>query len=195
MNKQHLAIIGDKGAGKSTLIRQLLGGCPLSVAGFVTYRKKTEEGWAYYLAPASGQVDGERNEATTSVSGWVGDETADATTVCCGRRDEGGLVGFPEVFDTVGVALLEGGDTAPDLLVMDELGILEESAEAFCRAVLEKLDGDIPVLMVVKNRPDHPFLKAVLAHPKVAVVTIAETSRTRASDEAKKWLAGVLGKA
>lgn len=59
--------------------------------------------------------------------------------------------GFPEVFDRVGKRLAE--DTSGcHLILMDELGFMENEAELFQEAVIETLKSGVPVLGVVKRR-------------------------------------------
>ena len=66
---------------------------------------------------------------------------------------------------------------------MDELGFMEAKAEAFTRAVLETLDGDIPVIAAVKARFDIPFLDAVRAHPKGKLSMITKENRDQLYEE------------
>ena len=55
------------------------------------------------------------------------------------------------------------------LLLMDELGMMENAATLFAQAVSQCLDGAIPILGVVKPRST-PLLDAVRAHPAVQVI-------------------------
>ena len=64
-----------------------------------------------------------------------------------------------------------------DLIVMDEIGVMEEGAEAFRKAVLSCLDGDVPVLLALKDRPDSPLICSVLEHENVAVYEVTEDNR------------------
>ena len=82
---------------------------------------------------------------------------------------------WPEVFDREGTALLRA-EGPFDLLLMDELGRLELRAEAFRAAVLSALDGNVPVLGVVKPE-SNPFLDAVRAHPRTVVLEVAGENR------------------
>lgn len=109
--KRHLLICGERGAGKSTLIRRLLEHSTREVGGFVTKRLPVadENGFfPIYLYPAS-QSEGERRN-----------ETANLVGTCDSRSS----IRHPEVFDTLGAQLiesaLEGG-----IILMDELGFLE----------------------------------------------------------------------
>lgn len=90
-----------------------------------------------------------------------------------------------DVFDTVGVSLLK--DTDPcGLILMDEVGVQEESAFQFHAAVLERLDGDTPVLGVVRSKPGI-LTDAVRAHPNVEVVTVTEENRDEILRELMAW--------
>ncbi len=158
MDKRHLLICGERGAGKSTLIRRLLEESDLRAAGFVTVREsKADENGCFpvYLHPAAK----ERR---------------------CGKENLVGLIGgsgirrFPEVFDTLGAACIR--DSGGDVLVMDELGFLEDEAEEFQAAALRALEGDKPVIAALKAKKT-PFLDAVRASGKALVVTVDESNR------------------
>jgi nucleoside-triphosphatase THEP1 len=79
-----------------------------------------------------------------------------------------------EVFDEDGVAMLRA--TNPKLIIMDELGFMESGARAFQKAVMDTLNGDAPVLGVMRWE-GNPFLDAVRAHEKVSVVEVNENNR------------------
>ena len=77
-----------------------------------------------------------------------------------------------EAFDRLGPPLLTSGG----LLVMDELGFLENDAHRFQAAVLAALDGSTPVLAAVKPK-DTDFLRRVRQHPHGEVFNITPESR------------------
>ena len=66
--------------------------------------------------------------------------------------------------------------TSGGLLVMDELGFLENDAHRFQAAVLAALDGSTPVLAAVKPK-DTDFLRRVRQHPHGEVFNITPESR------------------
>lgn len=81
--------------------------------------------------------------------------------------------GFPEVFDSVGTALLNQPGKP---VLMDELGFFEKDAALFQQAVFSVIDSDTPVLGVIK--PKHtPFLDRVRNHPKTQVIEITRENR------------------
>ena len=68
--------------------------------------------------------------------------------------------GWPEVFDGLGVELLRAQPGS--LILMDELGFLEQDAAAFRREVLRCLDGSIPVLAVILDQSKLPTVLGFL---------------------------------
>lgn len=148
---EHLFLTGRKGVGKSTLLRALLEGKRLG--GFFTLR-------------VEGVFDRPSIHLLRAASA---ERPAPENLVCfCGERR-------PERFELLGPAAL--ADTADcDIIVMDELGPSEATAQGFQAAVLAALDGDTPVYGVLQQA-DSEFLRRVAAHPRVRVVTVTEENR------------------
>lgn len=73
-----------------------------------------------------------------------------------------------EVFNSLGVSLLEAKKDG--ILVLDEIGFMESTADAFCHAVLDCLQGEIPVLAAVRTSIDTPFIRQVLSCERAEVV-------------------------
>ena len=124
-----ILICGPRGVGKSTLIRRLTALYPGPVSGFVTKRETVADGeglFPIYIHPA----------ACPEARRQYGPENL------IGRCDSRRSVRYPEAFDRLGPPLLTSGG----LLVMDELGFLENDAHRFQAAVLAALDGSTPVL-------------------------------------------------
>jgi 8-oxo-dGTP pyrophosphatase MutT (NUDIX family) len=99
-----------------------------------------------------------------------------------GLRGPEGRRGNSQVFDKVGVRILQDFRNA-DLLIMDELGTMENKALAFQQAVLKALDRDTPILGVIK-RDQTPFLEAVRHHPAVRTLEITPENRINRLAEA-----------
>ena len=162
--KKHILLRGEPGVGKSTLIRRLLEASDLQPGGFYTKMDKNpgELMHPIYIYPAA-LPEAARKRGEENLVGRCGEQ---------GRFKEI----FPNVFDTLGSAYLQ--DTAAcRVIVMDELGFLESEAQAFRAAVLQVLDGEVPVLAAVKDRMDVPFLHQVCAHPRAEVVPIDTQNR------------------
>ena len=164
MKPLHILICGDVGTGKSTLIEKLLFHNKRPVYGFIT-RKLAED--------------------QNGIS-QVYIHAANAKTLRCTAENRIGTCsslgghGNPEVFDTVGVRLLKAPPGG--VLLMDELGFMENEAYAFRAAVLHSLDGDIPVLAAVKDR-DTPFLQAVRTHRNAKLYWITRGNRNALYEE------------
>lgn len=71
---------------------------------------------------------------------------------------------FPEVFESH--AFLIENVPQDVIILLDEIGPMEEDAPRFKTAVLRLLDGDAPVLAAVRDN-DTAYLRAVRSHPKV----------------------------
>lgn len=154
---KHLMICGEVGVGKSTLINRLLENNNKPVCGYVTKSlRRRDDGYheIFMYAP--------------------GDEEHAVFLADCNKRDRHVNL---EVFETLGLELLsqvrdEG------IILMDEIGFMEEKAEGFTSRVLELLDGDVPVIGAVKSsHPDSAYLNAVRNHPNVNLVNITKDNR------------------
>ena len=159
----HIFLTGDIRVGKSTIIRRWLEANPgLRLGGFRTVwlKAKGAEDNSFHIVPAGREVP-------------LTDENR--TGLRRGKFPDREAVDYPEVFDTVGVALLENSGDC-DLILMDEIGVSEERAELFHRAVISCLDGDIPVLGVVKDKPGK-LTDAVRQHCMTEIITVTPENR------------------
>lgn len=160
-NIQHLLITGDIGVGKSTLVQRLLSHCSQKRQGFYTNRIQRSVDGLYhvYIHDASAPV---RNFENTN---------------CIGMCNQAGVMKvYPQVFESVGHQLLDLTNDA--VVIMDELGFMETQAEGFCKSVLEVLDGNIPVLAVVKNKQTS-FLDAVRTHKNTNLFHVTPENREK----------------
>ena len=172
----HALITGPRGVGKSTLIRRILAELALPVFGFETKREDSladdEKGSPVYIYKA----------------GSPHIQTAE------------NLVGYPKnkqpaamkaVFDRYTPHLRA---PVPDghIILLDEIGVMESSSEAFCNAVLSLLDGDIPIIAAVKDK-DTDFLDTVRTHPNAVCFYLSEENRDRLHSEVAAFLAAQLG--
>jgi len=156
----HIFLTGAIQCGKSTVVSRAMTLTGLSVGGFRTAFGPDRRGTGrlLYLYPAGGppQLD-EAHE----VVHFNGDTP----------------IPLPKRFDALGTRFLaEARATETGLIIMDECGRLEWEALAFQAAVLETLDGDVPVLGVVR----HGFpgwTKAIVSHPRVRVITVTPENR------------------
>lgn len=162
---QHIVLWGQRGVGKSTLARRLLEHWTGPVCGFVTRSSLPDaDGFrSIYLHTADDPtpVEHTRNRV--------------------GRTNRMEHTMWPEVFDRLGVELLRAQPGS--LILMDELGFLEQDAAVFRREVLRCLDGSIPVLAVIKHKTHIPFLQEIRNHPRVQLYQVTEENRDDLSAE------------
>lgn len=163
--RKHILICGEVGVGKSTLIQRLLSQCNRPLYGFITKKLDPDEKGFHpiYIHSAGAQ---ERRFDEENLIGT------------CDRRIHNINLG---VFNTLGVDYLHAKPGG--IILMDELGFMEAKAEAFTRAVIEALDGNIPVIAAVKARFDIPFLNEVRAHKRGQLYMITSENRDQAYQE------------
>jgi len=152
----HILIVGERGVGKSTLIRRVLQELALPVWGFETKKLPAEDpalGDPLYIYGVPDQEDG-------TLLGW------------CGKKDKAQLTaGFERFAPRLEHPVPEG-----HIILMDELGIMESNADRFCQAVLRLLDGNAPIIAAVKHK-DTLFLRLVREHPNCRCFTITPENR------------------
>lgn len=169
----HLFLTGPLQIGKTTAINRALQLLPpFRLGGFRTVTVPTEIPRALgelYLLPAQAPL------------------LLDRYHLLAIRWGNGRANLFPATFEQSGVEILASTPADAALLLMDELGVMENAAPAFCRAVLTRLDGDIPILGVVKAKPG-PLLDAVRAHPRVCLLEVDRTNRDRLPEQIARRL-------
>lgn len=153
--KPHIFLTGEIQVGKSFLINRVIADLGICPSGFRTLGDVFD-------------ADG-----SSAVRIYDAELHVPAENTIVAVRGPKCRQGFPEVFDTIGTALLKNPG---ELVLMDELGFFENDALQFQAAVLSILATDIPVLGVVKPRST-PFLDAVKNHPKTLLIEITRENR------------------
>ena len=158
MLKKHIFLTGNVQVGKSTIIQKLLSDESFRRKKVGGFRTVNQESYVYIMGANQSLADcSEKN--------------------ICGRRymDRLNIESYPEVFDEIGCRFLQDVQKA-DIILMDELGFLESRSYRFQNRVLEILDGEIPVIGVVKPKHDR-FLDRIRNHPGVEIVEITPENR------------------
>ncbi|PKM72986.1 MAG: hypothetical protein CVU91_08180 [Firmicutes bacterium HGW-Firmicutes-16] len=92
------------------------------------------------------------------------------------RLSDGHFTSYTSAFDTIGTSILASCPINAKLIIMDELGLMESDAKKFQTAVMDTLDGSIPVLGVIK--PKHSdFLDAIRAHKRSEIFVVTKDNR------------------
>lgn len=97
--------------------------------------------------------------------------TAENLLFICGKAD----AYTSERFDRLGCRALERSSGC-DLIVMDELGPHEADAVLFHTAVLDLLDGTVPILGVLQA-PAERFWPDIVKHPGVRLLEVTKENR------------------
>lgn len=169
----HIFLTGEIHVGKSTILRRWLAAHPdIRLGGFRTVPKLGDAGVrdGVHIVPAAGDAPLVPENCILR---------------CRGKWPNCELRRFTHVFDTVGVSLLEEADGC-DVILMDEIGIQEDEAVQFQRAVLARLDGTIPVLGVVRNKTG-VLTDAVRRHPNTEIIPVTVENRAYLWENLLEW--------
>lgn len=159
----HIFLTGEIQVGKSTLIRKTLAALPpLRLTGFRTVTVSDVPGalGSVYILGAEEAPLRDRPDRRVMLRYGVG-------------RD---AERFPEVFESAGLALLQGAETG-ELILMDEIGKAEDAAPRFCARVRELLDGPTPILGVLRQEGETPLQQFIRRHPAVEIITVTRENR------------------
>ena len=159
---KNIFLTGEVGAGKSTVIDKVLSLLPFVECG------------GFRTVSAAPLTDGAMLDVFLEKS-W--DQTPhDIEHLVGSRLYDGQFNSYPSTFDTTGAAILASCPENAILIVMDELGLMESDAKDFQKAVMNTLDGCLPVLGVIKPKPSE-FLNAIRSHEKSEIFEVTKENR------------------
>lgn len=156
----HIFLTGNVQVGKSTVVERVVSTLGVTVGGFRSgfdhLRAQTDR--LLYMWDAAAPALKDEEHAIVRF-------TDDKPEV------------YPHRFDEIGGgALRRARERGVDLILMDECGRLERDAHEFQQEVLTTLDGNIPVLGVVRQGYAG-WLDHIRNHPKVTLLTVTEENR------------------
>ncbi len=143
----NIVFCGPSGSGKSTAIRRLLRGLQEPIYGFWTEKLPADP-------------DG---RCPVYIHGCREPLSYDSDHLI-GYASPSGASAYPQTFEALGRNFLQEIPKG-SLVLMDEIGIMEQEAHCFCAGIFEILDGDYRVIAAVRQR-DTALLQAVRSHPK-----------------------------
>lgn len=164
----HIFLTGGIQVGKSTLVQRIVSGAPLPIGGFETYFHNRASDDRVLVMQQAGIPH-------------AGADTAVVARFECGRPQVN-----PAMFDEVGTRLLRQARASASLIVMDECGKLERDAHIFQAEVLKTLDGETPVLGVVRMDAGG-WTEKITRHPNVRVIVVTEENRDELARRPWPW--------
>lgn len=154
-----ILLCGDINSGKSTLIKRLVSDMKTAPRGYITVRMPEES-------------DGVSRVYLYDIS-FPPVKIEDAQVIMEISGDN--YVRHPEYMSSIAAPILEGIPEG-SLVVLDEIGTLEEHEERFKAAVMKILSGPYDVLASVKAQ-NTDFLRAVRRHPDCELYIITPENR------------------
>jgi nucleoside-triphosphatase len=168
-------LTGEKGAGKTSLVRSVLAHVRCAVGGFFTK-----------AVCASGHRLGYE-----IVDVQTGERMLFARRVPGSRAPRGGPFTVDSgVFDFFGTQIVERAQRHADLVVMDEIGCMERDSLLFQEAIWTCLTSGVPTIAVVQMG-ECPFVQKLMASFKSHLLRVpaGEEERIRAQvfTRLKQW--------
>ena len=157
---RHIFLTGAIQIGKSTVVRKTLALLDMPYGGFRTYfgRDRAGPDHCLYMSEASGPPV------------W------DEAHVVARFYNLAPPAALAARFDTAGVRYIRAARQSACLIVMDECGNLEREALFFQDEILDALEGDIPVLGVVKL-DSTGWTDPLRHHNNVELLTVSAENR------------------
>jgi nucleoside-triphosphatase len=159
-----LIISGRSGSGKSTLINDIIKKLNTPVYGFITKKYDVQSGTCPVYIHAL------TKPLSFSEANRIGS--------CRDQKPEK----RPFIFDSYGVYTLKDIPEGA-LVIMDELGVMEEEAKRFKKRVFEVMNGKYNVIAAVRDKHTL-FLDEIRAVKNAEIVNISENNRTAAAKRA-----------
>ncbi len=155
----HVFLTGDKQIGKSTALRRAAALLGRPLYGFRTFfLDRTDAQKALYMLPAASQAAPQESSIVTRFI----DNVPHPLT---------------ERFNEIGCSLLREAQRHPEgLILMDECSRFERDALPFQEEILHCLDGDIPVLGVIRLSAQG-WVDRIRCHPQVRLLTVTPENR------------------
>jgi len=158
---QRVLLTGRPGSGKTTLIKRVLNELPQHFGGFYTEEIRDHGTRVGFKVVAL-----EHGEAVFA--------HVDFTT-----PERVGKYGLDlSALEAVGVNAIREAVQAQRLIVIDEIGPMEIRSVAFCEALSEALDSELPILATIFSRY-LPFTEGIKSRPDVVLIEISPTNRDR----------------
>lgn len=152
----NLFLTAPSGTGKSTIIKKVLCNLNISIGGFQVNRHLTKKDKIYFDMISF--LDGKGNNL---IGECIKNKKATPNLY---------------TFETKGVEILNTSLKNSDLIILDEIGFLEENAENFKSSIRKVLNSDKVVLGVLKEF-DSPFLNELRNRKDIFILKVTLNNR------------------
>ena len=149
----NLILLGNSGSGKTSAIKKILQHFDEPIYGY----------WTEKLVP---------DEDGTCPVVMHGNMEPFSFQHLIGSCKDHHAMRCPEVFDEAGVRFLSGIPEG-SLVLMDEIGFMEDHAEKFKEAIFRILDGNYRVIAAVRDK-ETTLLNQIRNHPKSHCIPAGE---------------------
>lgn len=164
MNRiKKLFITGEKRTGKSSLIKQIIKRSNINAEGLITQRiyVKNKDEVAYRLTDCSSSKDYCLEITRDDLSGY--------DNIFLVRAGNDIIYRNINVFNDFAAKVLSTAvRRTPDVILLDEIGFIEENADLYQNALFDALNSDIKLLGVLQKK-NNSLIRAVINHSDVCV--------------------------
>lgn len=158
----NLFLTGEKRIGKSTTLRHVIERVNLSIGGYITERNIQDNTKSFTVRSL---YDGIEKHIIANVN--IKDKSKEV---------------FLDSFETGLSTILDNSLKNRDIIVLDELGFMENNVDIFTSKVYELLDSEKPVFGVLKDF-DCKFLNKIRNRDDVIVIEITKENRDTILDK------------
>jgi len=166
--KKNIFIEGEIKSGKSYILNSVLNKLNLKYGGFLTF--------PFY-------------QNSLRVGFKIKDILTNEEEICAIYNSDGNLIIFKDSFDDLGVIALDNALKNSELIVMDELGFMEEVSTKFKNKVKEVLNSDKNVICVIKEKKGD-FLNEISSLGRIYKIFDSDKEKiiNEIVEEVKSWI-------
>ncbi len=170
---KNIFLTGEKYAGKSTLILNVLDKLHLSAGGYITERIIKNNKRTYMVKSLH-----DKNKSYLIADVDVTDYSREV---------------FIDSFDIGIVSVLENDlkDKGKDVIILDELGFFENDSEKFKSKIYELLDSDKIILGTIKDY-DCEFLNNIRKRDDILLITVTKKNREEILNKLIKMISSLI---
>ncbi|KNF08756.1 putative nucleosid triphosphatase [Gottschalkia purinilytica] len=157
----NLFLTGEKGIGKSTILKRVLNNCSMSIGGFMTLRNIEEDIYnkKVFMIYSLNDESRKHNIATITF-----------------KDNKNHIEINKDSFDIGIVSILKEDLNNSDLIILDELGFMESECFEFQKTIYDILDSSKPVLGVIKDY-DCEFLDNIRNRIDTNIIKVTKENR------------------